>query len=481
VEPGIIHINTSSRLFGITEDTFMTRLFGTQGFRGIVNDELTPLIAQKLGQSLALYLGPEKTVGIGWDTRISSEMLVTAFSSGVMNGGCNVQKLGLVPTPLLSYALPRLGLDGGVMVTASHNPPEFNGFKLWGADGASFNSEMAQKVEEYYFASKPRQVPMEVCGQLVPLEDFRPKYIDALKKQVDLHTIEKQEYLVVADCGGGAASAIVPTLLKTVGVKSKLLFCTPDGRFQNRLPEPKAENLAQLITTVKDKKADVGMAWDGDADRMVLVTETGRYLMGDRTFALATYHRLRHMKSKQKRIVTQVATSDVLHDVASIVEAELFTTSVGEPNIVSKMKEVDAQIGGEENGGVVYQGWSWTREGMLTALFILELMTQEAQTLEQLDKCFPTYFQVKDRITCPNSLKTPLIERVSKQVPSDMECELIDGVKLRSSEGWVLLRPSGTEPIFRVFSEAKTQNQAKNLANKGLSIAKDALKEVQGT
>jgi phosphomannomutase/phosphoglucomutase len=169
----------------------------------------------------------------------------------------------------------------------------------------------------------------------------------------------------------------------------------------------------------------------------------------------------------------------VLHDVASAVDAELVTTCVGEPNIVSKMKEIDAHIGGEENGGVVYKGWSWTREGMLTALFILELMALEALTLEQLDKLFPAYYQVKDRITCANSLKDPLMERIAQQVPEDMDCELIDGVKLRSSRGWVLLRPSGTEPIFRVFAEAKTENDAKSLVDKGLSMAKDALREVQ--
>ena len=275
------------------------------------------------------------------------------------------------------------------------------------------------------------------------------------------------------------ASTVVPILLEAIGVQKELLFCTPDGGFQNRLPEPKAENLSQLLSTVRKTDADIGMAWDGDADRIVLVTESGRYLMGDRTFALATYHRMRQLSTKQKRIVTQVATSDVLHDVASMVGAELATTCVGEPNIVSKMKEIDAQIGGEENGGVVYQGWSWTREGMLTALFILELMAQEGQTLEQLDKLFPTYYQVKDRIVCANSLKAPLMERIAQQVPSDMDCELIDGVKLRSSRGWILLRPSGTEPIFRVFAEAKTENDAKSLVDKGLSMAKDALKEVQ--
>ncbi|MFX0168788.1 MAG: phosphoglucosamine mutase [Candidatus Hodarchaeota archaeon] len=457
----------------------MGRLFGTQGFRGIVNEELTTTIAHDLGQAMAFYLGPGKTVGIGWDTRISSEMLSLAFSAGLMKGGCDTHQLGLVPTPLLSFAIPRLGLDGGVMVTASHNPPQFNGFKLWAADGASYTEDMTQQVEEHYFAPEQPGVSWQSCGQQVTSEDFRPQYIEHLVNQIDIARVKKQQFRIVADCGGGAASVVVPSLLEYLGTQSELLFCEPDGFFQNRLPEPKAKNLTQLVSKVSECDADIGMAWDGDADRIVLVTETGRCLMGDRTFALAAYHHLRHLETKNKCIVTQVATSDVLYNVASEVDARLITTSVGEPNIVAKMKESKAQIGGEENGGVVYQGWSWTREGMLTALFILELMAQEDQTLEQLDNRFPNYFQIKESVACKNELKKPLLEMLSLLVPSDAECELLDGVKLRYSEGWILLRPSGTEPIFRIFAEASTQNQAKNLANKGLRVVKDALEDVK--
>ena len=173
-----------------------------------------------------------------------------------------------------------------------------------------------------------------------------------------------------------------------------------------------------------------------------------------------------------------MATSDVILDVARLVKAELISTRVGEPHIVVKMKEEKAQIGGEENGGVIYQGWSWTREGMLTALTILELMAQEDQSLEEIDRQFPSYAQVKDGIPCSNDQKIPLLEKVATLVPSDAESEIVDGVKLRYPDGWILLRPSGTEPTFRVFTEAKTKKRAKSLVQMGLKLIKEALAEI---
>jgi phosphomannomutase/phosphoglucomutase len=456
----------------------LLRLFGTQGFRGIVNQELTATVAHDIGLAMANYLGQENTVGIGWDSRISSEMLGLAFSAGVMSGGCDVHLLGLVPTPLLSYAIPRLEFDGGVMVTASHNPPEFNGIKLWGADGASFTTEMERKIEAFYFASEKSRAPWQKCGHRIPFDDYRPQYVESLVKQINRKRLEKRQFHIVADCGGGAASRVVPMLLKSIEAQTEFLFCEPDGSFKHRLPEPTQANLTKLIHLAKEKDVDVGMAWDGDADRIVLVSETGRYLMGDRTFALAAYHKLRNLKEKPKRIVTQVATSDVIRDVAQRVDAELIETSVGEPNIVTTMKQKNAQIGGEENGGVIYRGWSWTREGMLTALLILDFMAGEDQSLEELDSQFPSYFQVKEKVACPNELKASLLARVESLVPTDAECETLDGVKLRYTDGWVLMRPSGTEPIFRVFAEAKTESYAKTLIERGLRLVDDALEEI---
>jgi phosphomannomutase/phosphoglucomutase len=459
----------------------LPRLFGTQGFRGLVNEELTATVAHDIGLAMANYLGQEKNVSIGWDTRISSEMLGLAFSAGVMSGGCNVNLLGLVPTPLLSYAIPRLEFDGGAMVTASHNPPEFNGIKLWGADGASYTTEMERKIEAFYYASEKSRAPWQKCGHCIPFEDYRSQYIENLGKQINRKRLEKRQFHVVADCGGGAASRVAPMLLKSIGAQTEFLFCEPDGFFQNRLPEPTQDNLTKLIRHVKKKDVDIGMAWDGDADRIVLVSETGRYLMGDRTFALAAFHKLRNLKEKPKRIVTQVATSDVIRDVAQKVDAELIQTRVGEPNIVTAMKQENAQIGGEENGGVIYHGWSWTREGMLTALLILDYMAAEDQPLEELDRLFPSYFQVKEKVACSNELKASLLARVSSLAPTDADCETIDGVKLRYADGWVLLRPSGTEPIFRVFAEAKTEFYARTLIEKGLSLVEDALEELKGS
>lgn len=459
----------------------MRRLFGTQGFRGIASETLTPTVVEHLGRALSGFLGGKGTVAIAWDSRTSSEMLSQAMSAGIMAGGCDIRQLGLVPTPMLSFAVPRLGCSAGVMVTASHNPPEFNGIKLWRGDGASFTSEDEQRVEEDYFTNHKTHVPWSQCGRLLATEDLRPRYIDELTQRVNTDSIRRRSIRLVADCGGGAASVIAPEILERVGCEVERLHCTPDGRFQGRSPEPREQNLSKLIQSVGENDADLGVAWDGDADRAVFVTHKSRYLMGDRSFALAAYHQLQTAHGSGKKIVTQIATSDVIRDVADAVGAKIVLTRVGEPNIVATMKKTKAQIGGEENGGVIYRGWSWTREGMLTPLVILDLMAREEQSLDQLDRRFPSYAQLKDSVPCDERDKAGLLARVTAMAPTDPECDTLDGVKLRYSDGWLLLRPSGTEPIFRVMAEAKTTIRAKALAQLGMRLVQDAHAEIVST
>ena len=453
-------------------------MFGTQGFRGIANETLTPTVVELLGRALSGFLGGKGTVAIAWDSRTSSEMLSQAVSAGIMAGGCDIRQLGLVPTPMLSFAVPRLSCSAGVMVTASHNPPEFNGIKLWRRDGASFTSEDEQRVEGDYFAARKPDVPWSQCGRLLATEDLRPRYIDELTRQVNADSIRRRRIRVVADCGGGAASVVAPEILEHVGCEVERLHCAPDGLFRGRPPEPREENLSKLIQRVREKDADLGVAWDGDADRTVFVTHKSRYLMGDRSFALAACHRLQVVDDPPKIIVTQVATSDVIRDVAEAVGAKIVLTRVGEPNIVATMKKTNARIGGEENGGVIYRNWSWTREGMLTPLVILDLMAREDQSLEQLDHRFPSYAQMKDSLPCEERDKARLLDRVVAMAPIDAERDTLDGVKLRYTDGWLLLRPSGTEPIFRVFAEAKTTTRAKALAQMGIRLVHDAQAEI---
>lgn len=458
----------------------MSRLFGTQGLRAIVNETLTPAMAYGVGLALANSLNGKGPVVTAWDTRTSNEMLNHAVSAGLMTGGCNVHHLGLVPTPLLSFAIPRLNCTAGVMVTASHNPPEFNGIKLWGKDGAAYTSIPERQIEQLYAQPEfNRRVSWKLYGKPLPTEDFRSLYTRELLQQVDCYKLRQQKLSVVADCGGGAASIMIPQLLERAGCRVETIFCVPDGLFQGRNPEPAEKNLVKLKDQVVKTGADMGMAWDGDADRVIFIDHKGRFIMGDRSFALAAYYRLRDSSDKHKKIVTQVATSDVVRDAAEALDAEVVLTKVGEPNIVAKMKEVDAQIGGEENGGVIYSGWSWTREGLLTALTVLDLIAQEETSLNELDKRFPSYSQVKAGFPCTDIEKAPLLERVIEQVSSDIECDTLDGLKIRYSDGWVLLRPSGTEPKFRVFAEAKTPARAEELAKHGLELLQKTREEIK--
>ena len=458
----------------------MGQLFGTQGLRAIINEVLTPRMAYGVGLALANSLNGKGSVAVAWDTRTSNEMLSHAVSAGLMTGGCNVHFLGLIPTPLLSFAIPKLHCTAGVMVTASHNPPEFNGIKLWGEDGAAYTSKPERRIEQIYIQPEAnRQVSWQRYGKPLHTADIRSIYQKELLKQIDRKRLQERRLEVVADCGGGAASTMIPQLLEQVGCRVETIFCVPDGLFQGRHSEPAEENLASLKAQVVKTGADLGMAWDGDADRIIFIDHKGHYIMGDRSFALAAYYRLRDNPDKRKRIVTQVATSDVVRDVAEVIDAEIVLTKVGEPNIVAKMKEVNAQIGGEENGGVIYDGWSWTREGLLTALTILDLLAFEETTLDELNRRFPSYSQVKAGFPCTDAEKITLLEKVKEQIQKDIKCDTLDGLKLRYPDGWVLLRPSGTEPRFRVFAEARTKNRAQELVKQGLELLQKIREETR--
>ncbi|MFX1476060.1 MAG: phosphoglucosamine mutase, partial [Promethearchaeota archaeon] len=346
--------------------------------------------------------------------------------------------------------------------------------------GAAYTSAPERQIEQLYAqAEDHRRVPWNLYGQPLSTEDIRSLYTRELLQQVECSKIRHRKLFVIADCGGGAASIMMPHLLNRAGCRVETLFCDPDGLFQGRHPEPAEENLTKLRNQVVKAGADLGMAWDGDADRIIFIDHKGRFIMGDRSFALAAYHRLRDSPDQHKKIVTQVATSDVVRDVADALKADVVLTKVGEPNIVAKMKEVDAQIGGEENGGVIYSGWYWTREGLLTALTVLDLIAQEETSLYELDQRFPSYSQVKAGFPCTDLEKVALFERVIEHLSPDTECDTLDGLKIRYPDGWVLLRPSGTEPKFRVFAEASTPARAEELAKQGLELLQQTREEIK--
>ncbi len=447
----------------------MPKLFGTFGVRGISNVELTPKLAFELGLALATYLKGRGEVAVGHDNRTSSEMLENAVSAGLTSGGCDVIAVGLVPTPVLSFTIKHFRCKAGVMITASHNPPQYNGVKFWGSDGAGMGREQEVKIEKIISKKAWKRAPWHRIGRVSRSDAITP-YMEAVLGKVPR---VGRKLKVVVDCANAAGSMVTPRLLTELGCQVISMNCQLDGTFPGRKLEPVPENLGELAKTVVACKADLGIAHDGDADRTLVVDERGDILSGDRVFALVAMHHLR--ERKRPRIITTVATSAVLDDVASELGGKVTRARVGEPEIIGEFRKRGGDIGGEENGGVIFPDWLLCREGIMTAVKFIELLDRTGMKISELDATLPRYSQVKQRIECPEKLKSKVLRTLAKRF-ARQKLDRTDGLRVVFDDGWLLLRPSGTEPIFRCFAEARDEKRAAELAKLGMKELKVCVK-----
>ena len=424
----------------------MKQLFGTFGVRRVANTVLTPEFASKIAAAYGTKV--KGTIAIGSDPRTSSEMIKHAVTAGLLSTGCNVVDLGTLPTPAVQYAV-RKYYDGGIMVTASHNPPKYNGLKLLDSDGIGTPDDLEEEIEDIYFNDKQERVTWEVL------------------KRVDVEAIKDAHLKVVLDCGSGAACRTTPYIIRKLGCEITTLNCQPDGAFPGRNPEPTEDNLQDLIKVVKATGADIGIAHDGDADRTICIDEKGQFVFGDKSFALVEKSMLE--KNNGGKIVTTVATSNAIADIALQNNGEIILTRVGDLVVARKLQEVDGLFGGEENGGLIFPDFVYGRDSGLATAMLLEILAKTKKPLSELISELPTYFSEKRKVQCPDDKKSIVAEGILKDT-TDYEVDTTDGVKVITDEGWVIIRPSGTEPIYRCFSEAKTPEKAAELADWGMSL-----------
>ena len=450
----------------------MPKLFGTFGVRGVVNRELTPKLTFELGLALATHLKGEGKVAVGYDNRTSSEMFEQAIVAGLTAGGCDALRLGLTPTPVLSFAIRHFSCDAGIIITASHNPPEYNGIKFWDAEGAGFERAREREIERIIAKKAWKRAPWQKIGSAREANALEP-YVGAILASVPKF---KRKLKVVVDCANAAGSVVTPRLLRELGCEVISMNCQLDGTFPGRPLEPVPENLTELVKTVVSCRANLGIAQDGDADRTLVVDERGGILTGDRVFALVALHYLR--KRKHPRIVTTVATSAVLDDVASKLGGEVVRTRVGEPEIIGEFRKRGGDIGGEENGGVIFTDWLLCREGIMTAVKFIELLEHEGMSASKANASLPGYSQVKLRAKCPDKLKPKVLKALAKRF-TRYKLDRTDGLRVIFDDGWLLLRPSGTEPIFRCFAEARDGKRAEELAKLGMRELKTCIKAAE--
>lgn len=427
------------------------KMFGTNGIRGVANEYLNCELSTKVGMAIAYVLGPGP-IAIAMDTRVSSPMITSAVSSGLMSMGVDVIDLGMVPTPALQYFVKTHDeVTAGVMITASHNPPEFNGIKCVSADGTECSHEEESAIEDAYEMDL-KTVPWQDIGGLSHVADAGEKYIDSIVSKVDVDAIRKADLKIVLDCANGASVHTSPLLLEKLGVSAVVLNGEPDGMFPGHYSEPVEENLSELKETVKEIGADLGIAHDGDADRCVFVSDTGKYLPGDIGLALLAILSMRNATGK-KQLVSTVALSNMVEDAVRAEGGETVRTAVGSPIVARKMIETGAPIGGEDNGGIIFADHQYCRDGALAAARMIEFAVKNGSIQAQVDK-LPKYVTIKAAAHCDDDKKAVLIDRMAANHSSE-KIDRTDGLKITFSDGWVLLRPSGTEPKFRIYSESK--------------------------
>ena len=439
-------------------------LFGTNGVRGIANEYLNPELTLNLARSLGTYMGSNGTVAIGCDTRISGQMLKSAAISGALSTGLNVIDVGIVPTPSIQYYV-RDYADAGIIITASHNPREYNGIKIISGDGSEFPRDGEKKIENIYYAGKYGIVSWEKTGSFRMDTIVNEYYTKSIINSVDAENIRNRRFKVVADTGCGAGSLTLPFLLRDLGCQVLTLGAQPDGTFPWRNPEPTPENLTELLKLVKITGADMGVAHDGDADRIVFIDENGVFINDEVLLAMMAKYMLEHERGP---LVTPVSSSQRMSDVANEAGVELYWTAVGSINVARKMMEINAVFGGEGNGGLIFPKHQYCRDGAMACAKILEILSS-GKRLSELAKSVPEYFNAKTKIPSKNTQAT--MERVKlKASELGFRIDTTDGIKIWYEDGWVLIRPSGTEPIVRIFAEAKKQVRAEELMREGRNM-----------
>jgi phosphomannomutase/phosphoglucomutase len=446
------------------------KLFGTFGFRGVVNEGIGAEKAKRAGGALAAYLGEGKTIAIGKDPRISSPMLEEALVEGIIEQGCNALTLGIITPNTLSLEVGRQA-DAGVMITASHNPPEYNGIKCLSKRGMGFSPEEDLALEKIYFgevkktAKKGKRLTDSGAG-----ERYRAHIVQYVKKLFPARPLK-----IVVDGGGGSASTVTPETLESLGHKVVRFNCKYDGMFRERNPEPTDANLEKLKKLVISENADMGVAHDGDGDRTAFVDENGKFIQGDFSASIIADHVLRQTKDKKKIIAVTIAFSNIIEHVAGTLGAEVIYTPVGEPYLAQAKLLCGAQVGLEEHGSVLLE---WSREGPMLAGVMAGILAKDEMTLSELVATYPKYYQIKDAKTLPAGTDTEaILDRLKQEIPNNYErLSDMDGVRVDYTDGWFLVRASGTEPKVRVFSEGKSEARARRL-NK---VAMEGLERAMG-
>ncbi|MHC4636881.1 MAG: phosphoglucosamine mutase [Planctomycetota bacterium] len=451
-------------------------IISISGMRGIIGENLTPSIAAEYACAFGTFLkneAPDKksfTVCVGRDSRPSGQMISSAVIGGLCSVGITVIDLGLVITPSVGIMLRELDCDGGVMITASHNPIPYNGIKLLLANGMAPPADKSNLIKEIYMGKHFGFVNSADCGKVDLNFQTYDLHIGKVLSLVECELIASKKFKVVLDSVNGAGGPITKKLLAELGCESIAINDEPSGIFEHT-PEPLAENLTGLCDVVKGKNADIGFAQDPDADRLAVVDENGRYIGEEYTLALAAEFVLNRKKGS---VATNLSTSRMVDDIARKAGCEVFRTPVGEANVASAMIKNNCVIGGEGNGGVIDLRVGPIRDSLVGIVFILQLMAERGKTVSQLVEQIGGYYMSKDKFKADQSQAQKIMDR-TKALFTQAKLDTSDGCRFDFEDGWLHLRTSNTEPVMRLIVEAKDKAAAQKYIDAVLSIRNEII------
>ena len=447
----------------------MAKLFGTNGIRRVFGEDLTLEFVHDITLSIATYFknGP---ILVGYDGRDSSPIIAKIVCAALNYAGINCKNAGLVPTPALEFATKSLGYNGAIMITASHNPPEYNGIKPAASDGVEISREDELIIEDIYFEKKWIQNTAG-WGKSENEDSVIRTYLDGVKSQVDSNRIKSKRFKVALDLGNGAQVVTAPKLCEELGCEVFLVNEKIDGTFPGRGSEPTPENLQKLSDVVKKSGVTLGVAFDGDGDRSIFCDNNGKILTGDKSALLLCKFILE--KNPKSKIITCLNSGSNIESIAKESDSQVIRTRVGSVEVSRKMIPINGLIGFEENGGFMYGPHNQVRDGAMTLALVLDLLSKSDKTLSELVSELPSSFTTKDKIKCSKDEAQKIILALKEENP---DADTTDGIKIIfDTKNWLMVRPSGTEPIIRIYAEGDSQENLDKIMSEYLQKIKSIL------